>query len=132
MIRAGPIESHPKLITFTRARRTNICVRVVPIYAPGCEDPLRESVFTGPPYVIHDLALAVFDNRFAYSSREIVKHLIPRNAFPFSFATFAHTFQRIKNPIRIRNLIERSRTFRAVAPARSRILRIAFKLLNLI
>src|SRR5205807_9579705 len=51
-------------------------------------------------------------------------------ALPFSFAAFSGALQRIENAIRIGNLIERGRAFGAVASAASRILRIAFELLN--
>src|ERR1043165_1078093 len=106
-------------------------MRVVPVDTPGRENPFGEAIFPGTSDVIHDLTFAVFDDRFPNSSSQIVKHLIPTNALPFPFAAFAGTLQRVKNAIRIGNLIERRRTFRAIAPAAPRIFRISFKLLNL-
>ena len=107
-------------------------MRVVPVNAPRRQNPFRKSVFTRTPDVIHDFALPIFDDRLAYPRSEIVKHRVPTNALPLSFAAFANALQRIKNPIRIGNLIKRGWPFRTVAPARSWILRITFKLLNLV
>src|SRR2546423_14852174 len=102
------------------------------IDAPGREDPFRESVFAGTPDVIHDFVLAIFDDCLANARSEIVEHFVPTDAFPFSFATFPNTFQRIKNSIRIVYLVERRGAFGAITSAAARILWVAFKLLNLI
>src|SRR5689334_16027390 len=107
MIGTRPIESHPKLITFACTRRTDVGVRVMSVNAPRRENPFRESIFTGSPHVIHDLALAIFNDRLANPRSEIVKHCVPTDAFPFSFAAFPDTLERVKNPIRIVNLVQR-------------------------
>ena len=67
VIRAGPIEPHPKLVTFARSRRADVGVRVVTVNAPGRQNAFRESIFAGPSDVIHDLLAAIFDDRFANS-----------------------------------------------------------------
>ena len=102
------------------------------VNSPRRENSFRESIFARPPDVIHDLIAAIFDNRFPNSRCNIIKHFIPTNPLPFSFPAFPASLQRIKNPIRISNLIQRCRPFRTIPPARSRILRIAFKFLNLV
>src|SRR5438132_1347988 len=107
-------------------------MRVVPIHAPRRQNSLGEAILARPPDVIHDLLTTIFDNRFPNSRCNIIKHFIPTDALPFSFTTFARTLQRIKNAIRISNLIQCRRPFRTIPPARSRILRIALELLNLI
>src|ERR1044071_5521971 len=132
VIRARPIEPHPQLIAFARARGTNVCMRVVSVDAPSGENPFGESIFAGTPDVIHDLALAIFDDGFPNSRREIVEHIIPTNAFPIPRTALTGSLQRIKNAIRIVDLIERRRPFSAVTSTASRILGIAFELLNLI
>src|ERR1051326_193006 len=106
-------------------------MRVVTVDAPGGENAFRKSIFTGPADVIHDLAFAILNDRFANATRKIVEHLIPTDAFPFSFATLSRSFEWIKNSIGIGNLIQRRWSFGAVTSARSRILGVAFKLLNL-
>src|SRR5258706_8360927 len=45
MIRAGPIQTHPQLITFARARRANVGVRVVTIDTPSRENALSKTIF---------------------------------------------------------------------------------------
>src|SRR5205814_2248833 len=110
----------------------NIRVRVVTVNSPRRENSFRESIFARPPNVIHDLIAAIFDNRFPNSRCNIIEHFIPTNPLPFSFPAFPASLQRIKNPIRISNLIQRRRPFRTIPPARSRIFRIAFKFLNLV
>src|SRR5690349_11022880 len=102
------------------------------IDAPCREDAFRESIFTGTPDVIHDFVTTIFDDRFTDSRREIIEDCIPTHLLPISCAAVADPFQRIEYSIRIIDLIQRRRTFRTVAPARSRVLRIALELLNLI
>ena len=102
------------------------------VHAPRGKNAFRESILTGSPDVIHDFIATIFDDRFPNSGGKIIEHFIPTDAFPFAFAAFSRALQRIKNAIRIVDLIERRRTFGAIASARSRILRIAFELLNLI
>ncbi len=120
VIGTGTIETHPELITFAAAGRANVGVRVVTVNAPGGEDAFGETIFTGPPDVIHDLVATIFDDRFANSRGDVVERFVPGGAFPFSFAAFAGALERIKNAIGIVNLIERCRTFGAVASARAR------------
>src|ERR1043166_2934012 len=114
MVRTRTVESHPKLRTLACAGRTDVSVRVVTIDAPGCEYPFRKSILAGSADVIHDFASAIFNNRFANSPGEIVKHRIPTDPFPLSFAAFSGALQWIENPIRIGDLIERGRTFGAI------------------
>src|SRR2546430_16625595 len=74
---------------------------------------------------------AIFDNCFANASSNIVERFVPTYLLPFSLASLARAFQRMKYAIRIVDLIQRRRPFGAVAPARSGMLRVAFELLNL-
>src|SRR5689334_13387149 len=130
VIRAGPIETHPELITFATTRRADVCVRVVTIDTPRREDALSKTVFTRPADVIHDLLSTVFDDRFANARGERVECFVPGRAFPLSFAAFASAFEWIKNAIRICYLVECGRTFGTVATARAWMFRIAFELLH--
>src|SRR5437588_6448089 len=89
VIGTGPIESHPELITFACARRTDVRVRVVTVDTPRGKNALRESIFTGTPDVIHDFVFAIFDYRFTNSRSEIVEDCIPTHLLPVSLAAFA-------------------------------------------
>ena len=107
-------------------------MRVVTIDAPGRKYAFRESIFARPADVIHDFVFAIFDDSFANSRSKIVEHFVPTHALPISCTALAASLQGIKNAIGVGNLIERGRTFGAVAPAAARILWIAFELLNLV
>src|SRR6266404_5906345 len=123
VIGAGPIQTHPQLITFAGARRANVGVRVVTVDTPRREDALRKTIFARTPHVIHDLVTSIFDDRFPDTPGNGVEYLLPTNALPFTLAAFTGALQRIKNSIGIGNLIQRRRTLRAIAPAAPRILR---------
>src|SRR5439155_10953345 len=127
MIGAGTIQTHPQLVAFACPRRADIGVRVMTVDAPRRENSFRETIFPRPPDVIHDLVAAIFYDGFAYARSDRVEHFVPTDTFPFTFAAFASALQRIKNAIRIGNLIECSRTLRAIASAAARVLRIAFE-----
>ena len=58
------------------------------------------------------------------------QHCVPPTR-PISFAAFPGALQRIKNAIGISNLIEGCRPL-AITPARTRVLRITFELLDLL
>src|SRR6185436_7400635 len=99
--------------------------------SPRCENAFSESIFTRTTDVIHDLVPAILNDCFADASRNVVERFVPGRLFPLAFAAFAGAFERIKDAIRIVNLVKRGRTLSAVTPARAGMLRIPFKLLNL-
>src|SRR5436853_1963387 len=103
-------------------------MRVVAVDAPGLQDALDVAIVAGPPDVIHDFVAAIIDQRLTYLCREGVEHFIPRRALPLTFATSAGTFQGKEDAFGVGELIDGRRAFGAVAPARSRMLRIAFEL----
>src|SRR5882672_4728491 len=105
VIRTGPIEAHPKLVTFAAAGGADVCVRVVTVNAPGGEYAFGESILAGPPDVIHDLVAAILDNCFTNPRGNIVKRFIPGRLFPFAFAATAGALEWVKNAIRILYLI---------------------------
>src|SRR5216683_7547294 len=115
MIRAGAIKAHPELITFATSGRTDIGVRVVAVNAPGSHDAFGETILARAPDVIHNLVTAIFDDSFANPRGDVVKSSVPGRLFPLACPTFSGSFQRIKNAIGIVNLIERGRTFGAIA-----------------
>src|SRR6266481_9570728 len=53
VIGTGTIEPHPQLITFARARRANVGVRVVTIDTPGRQNALSKFYCPRPPRDIH-------------------------------------------------------------------------------
>src|SRR5437763_265112 len=106
-------------------------MRIVAIDAPGLQHALDVAVVAGPPDVIHDFVAAIIDQGLAYLGREGVEHFIPGRALPLAFTTRADAFQRKEDAFRVIELIDRRRAFSAVAPARCRMLRVAFELANL-
>src|SRR5690349_21025629 len=97
---------------------------------PRRENALSETILAGTTDVIHDLVSTVFDDRVADARGECVERFVPGGAFPFAFAASACTFEWIQNAIGIGYLVERGRTFGAVAAARARMFGIAFELLH--
>jgi hypothetical protein len=87
----------------------------VAVHAPGGEYAFGETILPRAPDVIHDFIPTILDDRFPNPGRNIIKRRVPGGAFPFAFAAFAGALERIKNAIGIVDLIERRRTFGAVA-----------------
>src|ERR1043165_6129437 len=99
--------------------------------SPRRQNSLGEAIFARAANVVHDLMTSIFENGVANACSEGVECFVPGGAFPFPLAAFTGPFERMENAIGIGYLIECSRTFGAVAPTRTGMLRITFKLLNL-
>src|SRR5262249_57597217 len=61
---------------------------------------------------------------------QIVEDLIPRHSFPLALAALSGATQRIENPLRIIDLVDRRRTLGTVSSPASWVLGIAFELLD--
>src|SRR5260370_38458643 len=77
--------------------------------------------------MIHDLVETIVDNICADFGGECVQHLVPGGALPFTLATFACTFQGVKDAFWVIYLVDGSRTFGAVASASAWLIVIAFE-----
>ena len=106
-------------------------MRVVSVHAPRRKHSFCKAVLAGAPDMIHDLVMPVLDDGFPYTPRQIIQSLVPPNSNPFPLATFSGAFQRIKNSVRIGDLIDRRRAFSAIAASRTRMLGIPFELSDL-
>src|SRR6266404_1305301 len=124
------ISTLPQRIADTRARRANVCVRVVPVDAPRLEHSVDVAVVTGTAYVIDDLIAAILDQCVANLFGERVEDFVPGCSLPLAFAAGADSFEREENSLRIVKLIDRGGTFSAVAASRRGMKRIAFELLD--
>src|SRR3982750_1438936 len=101
------------------------------INAPRGQNAFRESIFAWAADVIHDLLSPLFDVGFSDSAGDVIKRLVPTHLFPTPPAATSCALQWMKNAIGVMNLIQRRRSFGAVASARTRMFGIAFELLNL-
>jgi len=81
--------------------------------------------------VIHDLVATPLNDCFANATCNVIERVIPTYPFPLAFTAFARALKRIKNAIRIGDLIQSRRSLGAIASARTRMLWITFKLLYL-
>src|SRR5947208_15851960 len=106
VIRAGPIESYPQLIALARARRTDVRVRVVTVHTPGGENALSESIFAGPPDVIHDFVAPIFDDGLPDSRRDGIEHFVPTDTFPLSVAASPGTLEPVTDAVGVGYFIE--------------------------
>src|SRR6476620_8835466 len=102
-------------------------MRVMTVNTPGSEDAFGEAILARATDVIHDFVAAIFHDRFTNARRDIVKRGVPGCLFPFSGAAFTGALEWKKNAIGIVNLVECRRTLGAIAAARTRVFRIAFK-----
>src|SRR5262245_30771376 len=101
---------------------------IVTVDAPGMENSLMiEQLMPRPPDVVHDLVAPLFLDRLAHARADIVEHLIPADALPLPLPSFTGSSQRITNPFRIGDLVERRRSLGAVSAAASGMFRIAFE-----
>src|SRR6185369_8589436 len=100
------------------------------VNSPRGENAFCKAVFTRTAHVIHHFVPAILDDGFANTLGDGVERFIPGRLIPLSRASFASAFEWIKNAIGISYLVECCRTFGAVTPTRSGMLRIALKLLN--
>src|SRR5688572_24036703 len=127
MIGRRTIITLPDCVAESRTGATYIRMRIVPVHAPSLQNSIHKTFVTGTPDVINDFISFIFDQRLADFRGDVVQNLVPRNSFPFASAAFSLTPHRVKNAVSVVNLINRRRTFRAVAPATPRMIWIAFK-----
>src|SRR5262245_44548397 len=80
--------------------------------------------------MVHDLALPPLDERLADAHADVVEHLVPRDALPAPAAARADAAQRIADSLGVGHLVQRRRALGAVAPAASRVRRVALELLD--
>src|SRR5262249_1151589 len=131
VIRRWAIDSMPERIARPRSRRANVGVTVVAVDSPGMQHPLVVNEFVSrTTNVVHNLVLAALLKCAAYSSAQIVEHFIPGHALPLPFTALSGSPQRIKDALRIVDLIDGGRTLGAVASATAGMRRIALKLLD--
>ena len=102
-------------------------MRIMPINAPGGEHPLGVSILAWAAHVIHHLIVAAFLQCAADTAGDVRERLLPRNPHPSSFAPFSSPLQGVENPVRIRHLVQRRRTFGAVPAPRPRMLGVALE-----
>ncbi len=65
IVRRRAIGALPQRIAYSCSRRTDVCVRVVPVNTPRLEHAIDVAFVPGPAYVIDDFVAAVFDQRGA-------------------------------------------------------------------
>jgi len=106
-------------------------VAVVTVHTPSLHDAVGVSVFARATDVIDDPVRSAF-LALAHFLRNFGQRLFPRNLFPFAFATFAHSLQRIQNPFRVIDLIVRRGSLGAVTSPAARVDGVAFELANLV
>src|SRR5574341_905033 len=104
---------------------------VVPIHAPSLDDTISVSIFARATDMI-DNPIAAAGAARAHFLRNFIKGLIPGDTLPFSFTALANSFEWIKNPFGVIDLVMSRRPLGAVSSAAPWMNRIAFKLANLV
>src|SRR6202051_5417809 len=95
-------------------------MRVVAVDAPCLRGAIHKVVLSGASHVIHDFFASIFLEGFADARSESLQHFVPRSPRPLPAPARPRPLHRIQNSIRIMNLSDRSRTFRATPPAAGR------------
>src|SRR6185369_5445691 len=97
------------------------------------QNPLMIEQFVARPAdVIHDFVAPILLERFAHAAGDIIENFVPGSPLPLAFAALTDAFQWITDTLGIGHLVERCRTFGAVAPATAGVLGIAFEAPNCI
>src|SRR5690606_386310 len=80
------------------------------------------------PHVVSDLVVALFPERLVQPPGDVVEHLIPAHPLPLTAPPRPLALHRVQYPLRIRQLIDRRRPLRAVAPAAAGVVWVALQL----
>src|SRR3990172_3155621 len=104
---------------------------VMPIHSPGLQHPIHVAFMTRSAHMINNFVISSCLQGLPDASGKIIQNFIPGNSLPLTFASLAGPFHRIKNAIRIVDLVDRCRTFRAIPAAAAGMIRIAFELPDL-
>ena len=128
----GAVHAAPQGIAQARRCAAHIGVRVMPIDAPALQHAVHVAVVARAANVIHHFSAAAFLQRLANARRESADDLIPSGALVLPRATRPTAFQRIQNALGVINLIQRGWALGAIAPARRRVMRVAFQLTDAI
>ncbi len=110
-----PVEAHPGGEANPCAAGTDVGVAVVAVDAPCVEHAFHVGVVAHPADVVHDLVLPVLPEGPADASSDLVEGLVPGDALPQSFATFAHPLHGVQDPFGVLDLVERGGALGAIA-----------------
>ncbi len=127
-VRRRAIVAHPRLVADARVGRADVGVAVVAVDTPRLEHAVGVAVLAGTTDVVHDLVVAVLDDRLAQPGADLVEGLAPADPLPPAGAAGAHALHREQDPLGVVHLIERRRTLGAVPAAAPRVLRVALDL----
>ena len=99
VVRRGPVCALPEEIAQAGCGRTDVDVRVVPVYPPALENALHETVVTGAPHVVHDLLTTPVTDRSSDPRPEGLEHFVPGGALPPIRAARPLAFHRVEHPV---------------------------------
>ena len=128
VVGAGPVDAHPEVVARPGAGGAHVGVRVVPVNAPAGQDPLGEAVFPRPPDMVHDLVPAVLRDRRPDPGGDVLQRLVPADLRPAALAAPAGPLERVQDPVRVGDLVERGGPLGAVTPAGAGMLGVALEL----
>ncbi len=128
VVRRRPVVAAPQRVAEPGAGGADVGVAVVPVDAPGLQEPLGEAVLPGAAHVVDHLVAAVLDDRGPDPRGDVVERLIPGDRLPLPAAPLADPAQRVQDPVRVGELVDRRRPLRTVAPPRPRVRRVALQL----
>src|SRR5699024_2657809 len=127
VIRAGAVVTTPQRHAEACTRGADVGVRVVTVHSPGAEEPFGEAVLTRSSDVVHHVLVPPLDDGGADARGDVVEGSVPVDVFPFAAATFACAPQRVQDPFRVVELIDRGGPFGAVTSPRAGVCRVSLQ-----
>jgi hypothetical protein len=106
-------------------------MRVVAVDAPRRENPLGEAVLTGAADVVHDGVRPFLGDGCADPAGDVIEGGVPVDLLPAALAALADAAQRVEDPVRVGDLVDRRRALGTVASPRTRVLGVALELAHL-
>src|SRR4030095_8354805 len=100
---------------------------IVAVNTPRRKYALGVPILSWSTDMIHHLVSPTLLDSRANALGDVAQRIIPRHLRPTPCSPFADTFQGVKNPVGVVDLIESRGSFRAVASARRGMLWVALK-----
>ena len=127
MVRRGTICAGPECIPHPSRGRADIRMGVVCIDPPGPQDSIHVAVGPGPPHVVHDLVMTILQQCRTHATCKVIEHLVPAHPFELSRASLPYSLQRIQDPFRVIDLVERGRSLCAISTTGPGVMRVSLE-----
>src|SRR5579864_1364731 len=98
---------------------------------PGLQRAIHDEVVTGTAHMVHDFIAASLLDGASNPAAELLQNFGPGGSRPLACSARSGAFHRVQNAVWVVNLIDGGGAFGTQPSAACRMLRIAFKLVDL-